>query len=109
MTGQSILYLAKKVASEATTSAHREAELGGSIHLAYYAAFTLAKKYLQDKLGQSIPTTGDAHQYVRKQFELRRDLAHQSVVKKSNNLRLFRNRTDSGSCFQVYQILPQYL
>ncbi|MBD1933625.1 MULTISPECIES: hypothetical protein [Cyanophyceae] len=55
------LNLAKKLASEATTSAHREAELRGSIHLPYYAAFNLAKKHLQDKLGQSIPTRGDAH------------------------------------------------
>jgi hypothetical protein len=91
------LNLDKKLASEATTSAHREAELRGSIHLAYYADFNVVKKHLQDKLGQSIPTTADAHKYVRKQFELRRNSAHQSVVKKSNNLCLFRNQTDSVS------------
>ncbi len=84
------LNLDKKLASEATTSAPLEAELRGSTHLAYYAAFNLVKKHLEDKLGQSSPTTSDAHKYVRKQFELRRDSAHQPVVQKSNNLRLFR-------------------
>ncbi len=80
----------KKLASEATTSAYREAKSRSSIHLTYSAAFNLVKKHLEDKLGQSSPTTSDAHKYVRKQFELRRDSAHQPVVQKSNNLRLFR-------------------
>lgn len=96
------LNLDKKLASEATTYAHREAELRGSIHLAYYADFNLVKKHLQDKLGQSIPTRCDAHKYVRKQFELRRNSAHKSVVKKSNKLRLFHNQTDSVSFFSRF-------
>ncbi len=45
------LNLDKKLASEATTFAHREAELRGSIHLACYAAFNLVKKIYKISYG----------------------------------------------------------
>ncbi|NJR74791.1 MAG: hypothetical protein HC773_16440 [Scytonema sp. CRU_2_7] len=43
------LHLAKKLAGEATTSAHQEAQLRVTIHLAYYAAFNLAKSTCRTK------------------------------------------------------------
>ncbi|MBW4633367.1 MAG: HEPN domain-containing protein [Iphinoe sp. HA4291-MV1] len=92
-------HLAKKLASEAMISAHQEAQLRVTIHLAYYAAFNLAKKHLQDKEEHSIPTTGDAHSYVSEQFLLNPDSVHKSVGRKMKRLRLFRNQADYAAFF----------
>lgn len=93
------LNLAKKLASEANTSAHQEAQLRVTIHLAYYSAFNLAKKHLHDKEGHSMPTTSDVHKYVREQFQLNPEPAHQSVAEKLKKLRLFRNQADYAAFF----------
>ncbi len=93
------LNLAKELASIATTSAHQQAQWRVTIHLAYYAAFNLAKNHLQNKQGYSVPTTGDAHKYVREQFELNPDAAHQLVAENLNKLRLFRNQADYVAFF----------
>ncbi len=93
------LNLAKKLASLVTTSAYQEAQLRVTIHLAYYAAFNLAKNHLQDKEGHSIPTTSNAHTYVSDQFLLNPDSVHKSVGRKLKRLRLFRNQADYVAFF----------
>lgn len=88
------LNLAKELAGQATTPANEEARLRDAISRAYYAAFILARNHLRDKEGHSIPTTGEAHQYVAAQFKLNPEPAHQVVASNLNKLRMYRNQAD---------------
>lgn len=93
------LNLAKELASQATPPESLEARRRAAIHLAYYAAFNLAKDHLRDKEGHSIPTTGDAHSYVTEQFDLSPDPVRQSVGRNLKRLRKFRNQADYVAFF----------
>lgn len=88
------LNLAKELADEAATSANPEARLRAAIHLAYYAAFNLAKDHLRDKEGIFIPKTSDAHKDVSDLFELSPDHLRQLVGSNLTRLRKFRNQAD---------------
>lgn len=88
------LNLAKELAGQATTPANEEARLRDAISRAYYAAFILARNHLRDKEGHSIPTTGEAHQYVAEQFKLNPEPGHQVVASNLKKLRMYRNQAD---------------
>jgi hypothetical protein len=55
------LNLAKELADRETTPAERDARLRDAINRSYYAAFILARNYLPDLEGYSLPKTGDIH------------------------------------------------
>ncbi|HEY9876770.1 MAG TPA: HEPN domain-containing protein [Candidatus Obscuribacterales bacterium] len=88
------LSLAKEMAGQATTPANQEAKLRDATSRAYYAAFILARNHLRDKEGHTIPTTGDAHKYVWKQFDLSPDPVWQLVANDLKKLRMYRNQAD---------------
>ena len=63
------LNIARELAGQATASFSAEAKKRSAISRAYYAAFCSARNHLRDRDNdQNIPVGGDAHGYVRKQF-----------------------------------------
>ena len=59
------LKLAQELAGQTVSPANEEAKLRSSVSRAYYAAFCKARNYLRDIEGHSIPSTPEAHRYVR--------------------------------------------
>ncbi|OCR02050.1 hypothetical protein BCD67_07700 [Oscillatoriales cyanobacterium USR001] len=88
------LNVAKELAGIATTTPEQEAKLRAAISRAYYAVFILARNHLRDREGHSIPTTGDAHQYVASQFKQSQDSNRRFVGDKLKRLRMYRNQAD---------------
>jgi hypothetical protein len=71
------LNLAKELAGQATIPAEQEARLRDAISRSYYAAFILARNYLRDKQGHSLPKTSDIHRYVWQEFDINPDSRYQ--------------------------------
>jgi uncharacterized protein (UPF0332 family) len=63
------LKLAQELAGQAVSPANKEAKLRSSVSRAYYAAFCKARNYLRDIGGHLIPSTPEAHIYVRDEFK----------------------------------------
>lgn len=93
------LNLAKELAKQGAISANEGAEFRTAIHLAYYGAFNLAKSYLGDQFGMTIPKTSDVHSYVSEQFELDPNPDIKSIGRKLKRLRKFRNQADYAIFF----------
>ena len=65
-----------------------------SVSRAYYAAFCKARNYLRDIEGRSIPSTGDAHVFVRDEFRYSADRLRRKIGNNLNRLRIDRNKVD---------------
>lgn len=88
------LDLAKELAGQTTSQATEEAKLRSSVSRAYYAAFCKARNYLRDIEGHSIPSTGDAHVFVRDEFKGSADRLRRKIGNNLNRLRIDRNKVD---------------
>jgi len=88
------LDLAKELAGLTASQATEEAKLRSSVSRAYYAAFCKARNYLRDIEGRSIPSTGDAHVFVRDEFRYSADRLRRKIGKNLNRLRIDRNKVD---------------
>ncbi len=88
------LNLAKELTGQSTIPANQEAKLRDAISRAYYAAFILARNYLRDHEGISIPKTSDAHRYVWEQFQLNPDPQRQLIANNLKRLRAYRRQAD---------------
>jgi len=88
------LDLAKELAGQTASQATEEAKLRSSVSRAYYAAFCKARNYLRDIEGRSIPSTGDAHVFVRDEFRYSADRLHRKIGNNLNRLRIDRNKVD---------------
>ncbi len=93
------LNLAKELVAQPATAANKDARLRAAIHLAYYAAFNLAKEHLQNKEGHSIPKTSEVHKYVSDLFQFNPDPLRQVVGEKLKKLKKFRNQADYVTFF----------
>lgn len=88
------LKLAQELAGQAVGPANEEAKLRSSVSRAYYAAFCKARNYLRDIEGHLIPSTPEAHAYVREQFKDRPDRLRRKIGDGLDRLRIRRNRVD---------------
>ena len=88
------LDLAKELAGQTASQATEEAKLRSSVSRAYYAASCKARNYLRDIEGRSIPSTGDAHVFVRDEFRHSADRLRRKIGNNLNRLRLDRNKVD---------------
>jgi uncharacterized protein (UPF0332 family) len=88
------LDLAKELAGQTVNQATEEAKLRSSVSSAYYAAFCKARNYLRDIEGRSIPSTGDAHVFVRDEFRYSADRLCRKIGNNLNRLRMDRNKVD---------------
>jgi uncharacterized protein (UPF0332 family) len=88
------LDLAKELAGRMASHATEEAKLRSSVSRAYYAAFCKARNYLRDIEGRSIPSTGDAHVFVRDEFRHSADRLRRKIGNNLNRLRIDRNKVD---------------
>ncbi|QFS42769.1 HEPN domain-containing protein [Nostoc sphaeroides] len=88
------LNLAKELTDQPTTPANQEAKLRDAISRSYYAAFILARNYLRDQEGISIPKISDAHRYVWEQFKLNPHPQRQLIANNLKRLRAYRNQAD---------------
>jgi uncharacterized protein (UPF0332 family) len=88
------LTLALELAGRSGCKASKEAKLRSSVSRAYYAAFCKARNYLRDAEGHTIPSTGDAHKYVRDQFESSSDTKRKKIGVDLHRLRNSRNAAD---------------
>ncbi len=88
------LNLAKELTGQSTIPANQEAKLRDAISRAYYAAFILARNYLRDHEGISIPKTSDAQRYVWEQFQLNPDPQRQLIANNLKRLRAYRRQAD---------------
>jgi uncharacterized protein (UPF0332 family) len=91
------LDLAKELNDNAI--ANREAKQRSVVSRAYYAVFNLAKDYLEQVEGHAIPTTADAHRYVRDQFRNSTNPNSKAIAKDLSRLRRFRNQADYAAGF----------
>jgi uncharacterized protein (UPF0332 family) len=91
------LDLAKELNDNLTS--HREAKQRSVVSRAYYAAFHLAKEYLEQVEGHSIPRTADAHRYVGTQFLVSVDPRRQLIASQLVRLRRLRNQADYAARF----------
>lgn len=87
------LSLAKQLAGKTLMSANEEARLRSAISRGYYAAFILARNYLRDYQGITIPVQ-QTHQFVINQFRHSSDLLKQRIGKDLSRLRFNRNQAD---------------
>src|SRR5947209_8102595 len=72
-----------------------EARARSAISRAYYAAYVQARNYLRDKdHDPALPSSGQAHEYVRRQFWRSRDRRRRRVATLLHSLRVVRNQTD---------------
>ncbi len=88
------LKLAQELAGQAINSASQEAKLRSSVSRAYYAAFCKARNYLHDIEGHLIPSTGEAHKYVRDVFKRSPDRSRRKIGNNLDRLRIDRNKAD---------------
>lgn len=88
------LNLARELTGKPTAPANREAKLRTAISRAYYAAFIKARNHLRDREGLAIPKTGEAHRYVRQQFAVSPDRAHQKIAENLKYLLSYRRKVD---------------
>ncbi|MEG3975807.1 HEPN domain-containing protein [Microcoleus sp. herbarium8] len=95
------LNLAKELAGRSTIPAEQEARLRDAISRSYYAAFILARNYLRDEQGHSLPKTSDVHQYVWQQFDINPDSRYQLVANNLKVLRRYRNQADYDDNFPL--------
>jgi uncharacterized protein (UPF0332 family) len=79
--------------------ANREAKQRSAVSRAYYAVFNLAKDYLEQVEGQSIPRTADAHRYVGDQFRISANPNRKAIARNLVRLRRFRNQADYAAGF----------
>ena len=86
------LSLARKLTT--TSPGSGEASLRSAISRAYYAAFCCARNHLRDKERHSIPATGQAHTYVRSQFQTSTDSPRRAIGQQLDRLRIARNKAD---------------
>jgi len=91
------LTLAQELTSSSAESSIREAYLRSAISRAYYAAFSEARDYLVDTVGEQVPSDRNVHQYVADTFERSSDTRHRRVGGYLRHLRLNRNRADYSS------------
>jgi uncharacterized protein (UPF0332 family) len=91
------LALAKELIENPTI--YPEARQRSAVSRAYYAAFNLAKNYLEQAEEQSLPKTADAHRYVAEYFRLSDDPDQREIGNNLARLRLFRNQADYTSSF----------
>ena len=95
------LNLAKELAGQATIPAEQEARLRDAISRSYYAAFILARNYLRDKQGHSLPKTSDIHRYVWQEFDINLDSRYQLIADNLAVLRRYRNQADYDDNFPL--------
>ena len=88
------LKLAQELAGQTVSPANEEAKLRSSVSRAYYAAFCKARNYLRDIEGRSIPSTPEAHRYVRDKFKNSPDRLRRKIGDGLDRLRIRRNRVD---------------
>jgi len=88
------LKLAQELAGQTVSPANEEAKLRSSVSRAYYAAFCKARNYLRDIEGHSIPSTPEAHRYVRDKFKNSPDRLRRKIGDGLDRLRIRRNRVD---------------
>lgn len=88
------LKLAQELAGHIASPVSQEAKLRSSVSRAYYAAFCSARNYLSDTEGRMIPSTGQAHVYVRNEFKSSSDRRRKSIGEDLNRLRVRRNKVD---------------
>ncbi len=88
------LKLAQELAGQAVTPAGEEAKLRSSVSRGYYAAFCKARNYLRDIEGHSIPSTPEAHTYVRNEFKTSPDKLRRKIGDGLDRLRIRRNKVD---------------
>ena len=74
--------------------AHPEASLRSAVSRAYYAAFCRTRNHLRDRDGLLVPTGGEAHRFVRTQFQHSRELSRRRLGATLDRLRLVRNQAD---------------
>jgi uncharacterized protein (UPF0332 family) len=79
--------------------ANREAKQRSAVSRAYYAVFNLAKNYLEQVEGHSIPKTADAHRYVGDQFRMSTNPNGKTIARDLVRLRRFRNQADYAAGF----------
>ena len=88
------LKLAQELAGQTASPANEEAKLRSSVSRAYYAAFCKARNYLRDIEGYLIPSTSDAHAYVRDEFKRSPNKLGRKIGWELDQLRTHRNRVD---------------
>jgi uncharacterized protein (UPF0332 family) len=88
------LDLAQELAGQATGPSSQEAKLRSAISRAYYAAFCSARNHLRDKERHTIPSGGEAHQYVQNQFKKGGDKVRKKVGENLNRLHIHRKKAD---------------
>lgn len=101
------LNLAKELAGEATIPAEREARLRDAISRSYYAAFILARNYLRDKKGHSLPKTSDIHHYIWQEFDINPDSKYQLIADNLKVLRRYRNQADYADKFPLLSAIAR--
>jgi uncharacterized protein (UPF0332 family) len=78
---------------------NREAKQRSVVSRAYYAVFNLAKDYLEQVEGHSIPKTADTHRYVGDQFRIGNNPNGKAIARDLARLRRFRNQADYAAGF----------
>lgn len=87
------LGLAQQLAGKAQISATQESRLRSAISRAYYAAFILARNYLRDRSGLTIPRQ-EGHKYVIDQFKNAPNPTSKKIGESLKRLRFNRNKAD---------------
>lgn len=88
------LRLAQELAGQVVSPPNQEAKLRSSVSRAYYAAFCMARNYLRDIEGYSIPLGVEAHTYVRDEFKRSSDRVRRKIGNNLDRLRIYRNEVD---------------
>lgn len=71
-----------------------EAKSRAAISRAYYAAFCKSRNHVRDIDGKLVPTSADAHRFVKSQFKSSKDAVRQRIGKNLDRLRIERNKAD---------------
>ncbi len=95
------LILAHELTNSSAELSIREAYLRAAISRAYYAAFSEARDYFVEIVGEKIPSNRNVHQYVADTFERSSDTRQRRVGGYLRHLRLNRNRADYSSYIPV--------
>ena len=94
------LILAQRLAGQGRTPVPPDAMLRSAISRAYYAAFNKARWHLRYvEFDINIPDTGDAHAYVRQQFETHPDIRRKEIAVNLERLLGARKRADYRDTF----------
>lgn len=88
------LNLSQELAGQSTSPSTQEAKLRSAISRAYYATFCKARNHLRDKEGHTIPSGGEAHQYVQNQFKKGGDKVRRKVGENLTRLHIHRKNAD---------------